>query len=235
MQFPAFPLRVGSVTPKSPAEAAGIQTGDVGLGLRLDGEKISASRFTKLANERVNQPISLSIKRGAETKEIAVTPLFETTNKKSMYRHRLGLRSTTYQGGTIWARLTLIYPRTFGIRLSNRCSTMVNTFAALVPLPKSELSIRWISADRSASGRIYFHLLSAGEQGWRLALWFSVFMNVNLAIMNMLPIPVLDGGHIMLSLVEAVRRRPLSLRVLEWVQTSCAVVIIGFIALRHGL
>src|SRR5437764_8983826 len=74
------------------------------------------------------------------------------------------------------------------------------------------------------------HLLSAfpSERGWQLALWFSVILNVNLAILNMLPIPVLDGGHIVLAIIESIRRRPVNMRVLEVVQTSCAVVIIGY-------
>jgi regulator of sigma E protease len=46
----------------------------------------------------------------------------------------------------------------------------------------------------------------------------------------MLPIPVLDGGHIVLALVEAVRRKPVNMRVLEIIQTGCAVLIIGYIA-----
>ena len=61
-----------------------------------------------------------------------------------------------------------------------------------------------------------------------MALWFSVVLNVNLAVLNLLPIPVLDGGHITLALVEAARRRPVNVRLLEYVQTACAVLIIGF-------
>ncbi len=49
--------------------------------------------------------------------------------------------------------------------------------------------------------RIYY-LLFESENGWKLALWFSVILNVNLAILNMLPIPVLDGGHIVLAIIE---------------------------------
>jgi len=51
---------------------------------------------------------------------------------------------------------------------------------------------------------------------------------VNLAILNMLPIPVLDGGHIVLALIEGVRRKPVNMKVLEWVQTACATLIIGY-------
>jgi regulator of sigma E protease len=70
--------------------------------------------------------------------------------------------------------------------------------------------------------------LFKSEQGWRQAIWFSVIMNVNLAILNLLPIPVLDGGHIMLALIERIRRRPVNVRILQAIQTTCAVVIIGY-------
>jgi regulator of sigma E protease len=53
-------------------------------------------------------------------------------------------------------------------------------------------------------------------------------MNVNLAVLNMLPIPVLDGGHILLALVEGVRRKPISAKIINAIQTSCAVLLIGF-------
>ena len=55
-----------------------------------------------------------------------------------------------------------------------------------------------------------------------------MILNVNLAILNMLPIPVLDGGHIVLAIIESIRRKPVNMRVLEVVQTSCAVVIIVY-------
>jgi regulator of sigma E protease len=56
-----------------------------------------------------------------------------------------------------------------------------------------------------------------------------VLLNVNLGLMNLLPIPMLDGGHIVLSLAEFVRRRPLSEPVIRWVQTAGAMLVIGFI------
>jgi regulator of sigma E protease len=75
--------------------------------------------------------------------------------------------------------------------------------------------------------RIYYMLFES-ENGWKLALWFSVVLNVNLASLNMLPIPVLDGGHIVLAIIEGVRRKPVSMKILEWVQTACATIIIGY-------
>jgi regulator of sigma E protease len=67
------------------------------------------------------------------------------------------------------------------------------------------------------------------DEGWRMAIAFSVFFNVNLAIMNMLPFPVLDGGHIALAIAEAIRRKPIiNIRALEIVQTAGAVALIAF-------
>jgi regulator of sigma E protease len=71
-------------------------------------------------------------------------------------------------------------------------------------------------------------MLFESERGWQLALWFSVILNVNLAILNMLPIPVLDGGHITLAIIESIRRKPVNMRVLEVIQTGCAAIIIGY-------
>jgi regulator of sigma E protease len=73
-----------------------------------------------------------------------------------------------------------------------------------------------------------YYVLFEREQGWLLALWFSVVLNINLAIINLLPIPVLDGGHITLAIVEGIRRKPINVRLLEVIQTACGLVIIGF-------
>lgn len=78
--------------------------------------------------------------------------------------------------------------------------------------------------------RVYISLLSS-EEGWRRVLWFSVVLNVNLALLNLLPFPVLDGGHITLALMEAIRRRPVSARLVQYVYTACAIALIGFLLL----
>lgn len=76
---------------------------------------------------------------------------------------------------------------------------------------------------------IYYTLFQE-ENGWRMVLWFSVVLNVNLAIMNLIPFPVLDGGHIVMGISEMIRRRPvLSMKWLEIFQTACALLLFGFI------
>jgi len=68
------------------------------------------------------------------------------------------------------------------------------------------------------------------EEGWRRVLWFSVILNVNLALLNLLPMPVLDGGHITLSLIEWIRRRPSHPKILNYLQNGFAIALISLMA-----
>lgn len=63
---------------------------------------------------------------------------------------------------------------------------------------------------------------------FRLALSFLVLLNINLAILNLLPIPVLDGGHIVMSLYEWITGRPIHIRVVEYATTAFAILLISF-------
>ena len=77
----------------------------------------------------------------------------------------------------------------------------------------------------------YYYLLFESENGWRLALWFSVLINVNLALINLLPIPILDGGVIMLLLVEGLMRRDISLAIKERIYQAAFVFLVLFAAM----
>ena len=63
---------------------------------------------------------------------------------------------------------------------------------------------------------------------YRLALSFLVMLNINLAIINLFPVPVLDGGHILKAIIERIRKKPLSVRTLEYTTTAFAVLLISF-------
>jgi hypothetical protein len=64
-----------------------------------------------------------------------------------------------------------------------------------------------------------------------LAVWFTGFLNINLAIINLLPIPVLDGGHIVFSLWEWVFRKPIHAKVINIMVNAFAVLLIGLFLL----
>ena len=75
--------------------------------------------------------------------------------------------------------------------------------------------------------RVYSNLFE-DEDGWRRVLWFSVILNVNLALLNLLPLPVLDGGHITLSLIEVDSPPARHAKVLNSIQTGFAALLIAF-------
>ena len=73
----------------------------------------------------------------------------------------------------------------------------------------------------------YYDMLQS-ENGIRMVLWFTVLLNVNLAVLNLLPLPVLDGGHITTSLIEMVTRRPVPTKVMLVLQNSFVLLLMGF-------
>jgi len=116
----------------------------------------------------------------------------------------------------------------------NPITQVVNSFNAIVKTlkavftPTSDVSAGHLSGPVGIMG-LYYDLFQHSE-GWRLALWFSVLLNVNLAILNLLPFPVLDGGHIVMASVEWVRKRPIPFKLLEIVQTAFVLLLLGFMA-----
>ena len=68
------------------------------------------------------------------------------------------------------------------------------------------------------------------QSSFIMALWFTCLVNVNLAVINLLPLPVLDGGHIMVSLWELITRRPVSYRVISAIWNVFVIVLFTLFA-----
>ena len=84
---------------------------------------------------------------------------------------------------------------------------------------------------RSMSGpvgilAIWWYAIVSG--GLRQGLHIAVLLNINLAVINLLPLPVLDGGHILFAALEAIRRKPLSARLVHATSMAFAFLLIGF-------
>jgi regulator of sigma E protease len=212
--LPAETPIIEKVDANSPAAGAGLRPGDIVRA--VDGKAIY--NRDALADEIAKNPdheLALQIERSGQIREVRVKPAMLHTKGES--KPRIGI---------MWGdKLTITHPAPIE-QIYNSITSTLNTIAA-VASPKSDVKLQHLSGPIGIA-RIYY-LLFQSEHGWQLALWFSVILNVNLAIINMLPIPVLDGGHIVLGIIESVRRKPLNTRVLEWVQGVCTAVIIGTI------
>jgi regulator of sigma E protease len=212
---------IDAVVDKSPAADGGLKKGDVVLA--VDGQNAkSALAVSNYIKQHGEHPLKLSILQGTERREVTITPEVPQDEKVP----RIGIQWSEDFGIVLdeYRRMSVKHPGPLEqIRAS--MSSIVNTLGA-VASPKSDIRLQHMSGPVMML-QVYYRMFSS-EAGWRMALWFSVVLNVNLALLNLLPIPVLDGGHILLAIVEAVRRRPVNMRVLEIVQTACAFLIIGF-------
>ncbi|MBX7257537.1 MAG: site-2 protease family protein [Candidatus Hydrogenedentes bacterium] len=85
------------------------------------------------------------------------------------------------------------------------------------------------SRDLGGPMMIYQVTTQAAREGIYWLLEMSAFISINLAVFNLLPLPVLDGGHVVLLSIEGVRRRPVNAKVTEWVQQIGLVFIVGLL------
>jgi regulator of sigma E protease len=101
---------------------------------------------------------------------------------------------------------------------------MFDTFSALAHSRQTGVGAK----DLSGPVGILAILASQVNSDYRLALSFLVLLNINLAFINLLPIPVLDGGHILMAVIEKIFRRPLSLKFVEYTTTGFFVLLMSF-------
>ena len=213
--YPAETPIIAKVEPNTPAAAAGLRAGDIIRG--FDQTPIyNPIALLEYISKHPKDELVLHVERGGAKLDIPVKPTPLPTGDQM--KPRIGIEWDT--AGIV----SIQHPSPIE-QVYNSVASTLKTIGA-VASPKSDVKLQHLSGPVGI-WNIYVRLFEA-EGGWKLALWFSVILNVNLAILNMLPIPVLDGGHIVLALIESVRRKPVNMRILEVVQTSCAVVIIGY-------
>jgi regulator of sigma E protease len=211
---PAQTPLIETVEAGTPAAEAGLKPGDIVRGVN-DTPMFNNIPLTEQITKHPNDPIVLHVERGGSRLDISVTPRLLPTEGKQKSRIGIG-----------WADpMTLAHKAPFE-QIHDSVTSTLNTIAA-VASPKSDVKLQHLSGPVGIV-RIYY-LLFQSPYGWRLALWFSVILNMNLAILNMLPNPVLDGGHIVLGIIESFRRKPLPTKVLEYVQGFCTVLIAAVI------
>jgi len=209
---------VAEVEAGSPAAAAGLHPGDAILS--VDGEQLlHFARLGELVRATPDREFVLGIERkdGTAT-EVRVTPVLMDSGEGGTKVPRIGIR------WDLTGRPGLAHPRPFE-QIAMSVQTIFNTLDALFS-PKSGVKAEHMSGPVGIMN-MYYRMFESPD-GWRLAIWFSVVLNVNLALLNLLPLPVLDGGHITLALIEKIRRRPINLKVLEAVQTACVLLLVGF-------
>jgi len=213
--FPAETAIIDKVEPNTPAAAAGLRPRDIILGFNQT-PIYNPIGLLEYISKHPNDQLVLHVERERARFDVPVKPTLLPTEGEM--KPRIGIQWDTT------GKISVGHPNPIE-QIYDSVTSTLKTIGA-VASPKSDVKLQHLSGPVGI-GRIYY-LLFQSERGWQLALWFSVILNVNLAILNMLPIPVLDGGHIVLAIIESVRRKPVNMRVLEVIQTSCAMLIIGY-------
>ena len=217
--IPYFPPKVGEVSPGLPAERVGLKKED--LVLSIDGKEVSKwEDLHKIISDSKGKELSIKVKRNGEILNFKVTP--QAIKDKNLF----GEEVETFRIGIINPKEVLtekVNPMiALGMGLVQTWQGIKLTVVGIVKL------IQRVIPAKTIGGPILIAQL-AGEQAKRGLLSLVLFMailSINLGVINLFPIPILDGGHFLFLGLEAVLRRPISIKKMEMAQQIGLVFII---------
>ncbi len=204
---PLHEARVSMVAVGKPAATAGMEPGD--LVVRMDGDTIRTwYEMVSVIEPAAGDTIHLTVQRADTLLELAVVPELETVRDpvtgESREVGRIGIAGPEVE--PIRVEFSFAGAVSEGVRLTwQDASRVLYTLWGMVTAKISP---------RELGGPIYIGQVSGqiAQAGFLPLLFFMAFLSVNLAVLNLLPIPVLDGGHLIFLFVEGVRGQPLSLK-----------------------
>jgi regulator of sigma E protease len=209
---PTLVPQVGAITPGSPAERAGFQTGDAILAAG-DQPVYTRDDFVEVVRARAGQPVKVIVERGGRPRTLTVTPAPVTdrtpTGQEAVIGRihaEIGIKAFRMEPYGILAAVGHGVMRTWDIT-----ALTVKSLWKLVSRQIDSSNIGGPIQIATEAGR------QAKEGLGQLAI-FTAFISVNLAVLNLLPVPMLDGGHLFFFGIEAVLGRPLSLKKREAAQ-----------------
>ena len=208
----ATPCILGPVTPESPAAQAGIEPGDIVLD--LGGTRIiDWNHFTDLVPLYSNTTVSITVQRDDKVLNLSVTPRYNAEAGRVL----VGVKPGGF-GGMPW---TLS-----GSPIEQIKSDAASIFRLLKALT-TKGEARQAAGGLGGPVAIFTMIWFALKLGIINALGLIRFININLAVLNLLPIPVLDGGHIVFSLWEWITRRKVPPKVVSSLVNLFAILLIG--------
>ena len=217
---PALPPVLAELDPKGPAQAAGLRTGD--RLLALNGQAVSEwQQVVDWVRERPDAKVTVGIERDGAQLEVPLT--LTTRGDGEAAAGYLGAGVTGIDWPPEMLREVSYGPLAAVAEGASRTWTMsVLTLESLKKMLFGELSVK------NLSGPITIAKVAgaSAQSGMGDFLNFLAYLSISLGVLNLLPIPVLDGGHLLFYLIEWARGRPLSEKVQGWgVQIGISLVV----------
>ena len=210
---------IGEVKKDTPAYKGGIQKNDQILS--IDGQAVSSwEDMATIITASQGKTLTVSVGRGESEIIVSVTPerkTFKNIFNEDIERYVIGVTAS----GEVFSK-DLTIPQAFTESIIQTYNIAALTIKSVIKLIQGTLS------PKTLGGPIMIAQI-AGQQaklGVANLLFFTALISVNLAILNFLPIPVLDGGHLIFFFIEAVTGRPVSIRVREIAQQAGIFVLI---------
>ena len=206
---PAMRPQIINVTPGDPADRAGIEIGDIIVA--IDGDDVGGGEFVERISGSGGTPLTFTLRRGEGTEQVRVTPEMQGD------RALIGVGFSPYE-------LQVMEPgffEAFSMSVERNFEWSGLIFQTLAGLLTAETS------PRQLVGPVGIAQLSGGaaQVGWVALFSLMAMISLNLGILNLLPIPILDGGHIFIMAMEGVTRRDFSIHVKE------RMLMAGFVVL----
>lgn len=219
-------VEIISIAPDSPAEGVGLQMGDRLLKIgttdeTIQGEALNVSMAREFIKRNLGEDLSVQVKRGDEIKLLTAHARAEPPPGEGP----LGISMADI--GTLrypWYQ-SIIAATEAGARMAG------NIFVALYSLIRDLIMTGGVGADFAGPVGIVQFAGATAELGLVRFLNFAAILSINLAVLNILPIPALDGGRIVFLLIERIRGKPVSRKVEQAFHAAGMIFLLGLILL----
>lgn len=212
-------VMVGNLEPEMPAAKAGIKEGDKVV--TMDGKPLpSIDTMIERLQEIKDKPVQLSVVRDGQTLNFQLQAVLAKTEVPGEKRYRIGFQNAPE---TKVSRLPFV--EAFNRSLDENKKGSVLILQLVEKLVQRKVSMRTISGPIGIAQQAGE---AAQEKGWTPLLALTSAISLNLGIFNLLPIPILDGGVIMLLFIEGLIRRDISLPVKERIYQAAFVFLVLF-------